>query len=307
MAYGGAVDGCRASALRSLAPAVHRRRPSADGLDHRGGTLSSLTVFSVIRNGIRNGYPFVEAYGSWLGYCDRIVIVDGESEDGTRHILEELARVEPSVDVLSRPWPAAGAEGSAIAEFTNAALADARESAARLMYVQADEIYSEAQRSLVRNWTDGALEFAGYVNFWNSLDTVVADELPGPCIRLFPASAEARSVGDAFTFELRGAPVERSQEKILHYGWCFPLNILHKHVSHARLYRNDPAYRMRGTLARLMLSRRAYDRHLLDALAPQYRSVPFDGKHPVCMQHLLSCEVYDPYLGLERLRAGERW
>ncbi|MBA2372273.1 MAG: hypothetical protein H0V71_11595, partial [Chloroflexi bacterium] len=138
-------------------------------------------------------------------------------------------------------------------------------------------------------------------------DTVVAGDLPEQYVRLFPAFAEARSVGDGFTFEVSGTPIERSAEMILHYGWCFPINILNKHVSHARLYRNDPAYRLRGILARLMLSRRAYDRHLLDALAPQYRPVPFAGKHPVCMQHLLSCEAYDPYLGLERLRAGERW
>jgi len=269
--------------------------------------LSSLTVFSVIRNGIRNGYPFVEAYGSWLGYCDRIVIVDGESQDGTRHILEELARIEPSVDVLSRPWPAGSAEGSAIAELTNAALVVAREGATRLMYVQADEIYSEAQRSKVREWSDGALEFSGCVNFWNSFDTIVGGELPDEYIRLFPASAEARSVGDGSTFDVRGAPVARSSEMILHYGWCFPINILNKHVSHAKLYRNDPAYRLRGTLARLMLSRRAYDRHLLDALAPQYRPVPFDGEHPACMRHLLRCGLYDPYIGLERLRTGVRW
>jgi glycosyltransferase involved in cell wall biosynthesis len=269
--------------------------------------LSSLTVFSVIRNGIRNGYPFVEAYGSWLGYCDRVVVVDGGSEDGTRYILEELASIEPSVDVVSRPWPPASSEGSAIAEFTNRALDVAREGATRLMYVQADEIYTKAQRGLVGEWSDGALEFSGCVNFWNAFDTVVAGELPAHYIRLFPASAEVRSVGDGFTFEVRGTPVERSAQTILHYGWCFPINILNKHVSHARLYRDDPAYRVRGILARLMLSRRAFDRHLLDALAPQYRPVRFDGEHPACMRHLLRCEVYDPYIGLERLRNGVRW
>ena len=46
---------------------------------------------------------------------------------------------------------------------------------------------------------------------------------------------------------------------------------------------------------------------LLDALAPQYHPQPFAGPHPGCMRHLLGLKVYDPYLGLDQLRAGARW
>lgn len=267
----------------------------------------TLTVFSVIRNGVRNGYPFVEAFGSWLEHCDRIVVLDGESVDGTQYILSELAHVDSRFEWLSRPWPSPGTAGSSIARFTEEALAHARLSGGQLMYAQADEIYTRRQRELVRGRTDGALEFAGCINFWNSLETVVAETFAMTYLRSFPADAEIRSKGDGFSFDIAGVTVEHSDEWILHFGWCFPVNILQKHVSHAALYPDNPAYVERGRLAKLLLDQRVYERRLLDALLPEYEPVQYDGELPECMQHLRGLEVYDPYVGLNLLRQGVRW
>jgi hypothetical protein len=267
----------------------------------------TLTVFSVIRNGIRNGYPFVESYGSWLDYCDRLVLVDGQSGDGTRFVLDELALLDKRIAISSRPWPTDAARGSAIAAFTNEALSLAEEGSDYVMYVQADEIYTRSQRRLVRHWHDGAMEFAGCVNFWNSTETIVANEFPMRYVRAFPAGRGARSIGDGFSFDVDGVTVRPIAEQILHYGWCFPFSILLKHVNHGALYRDQLGYRLRGALARLMLSRREYDRRLLDALAPHYRPAPYTGEHPDCMVHLRGLPHYDPYIGLDLLRKGVRW
>jgi hypothetical protein len=175
------------------------------------------------------------------------------------------------------------------------------------MYVQADEIYTRSQRQLVRDWRGDALEFAGCVNFWNSMETIVANEFPMRYVRAFPAGRGARSIGDGFSFDVDGMPIQQIDDQILHYGWCFPVSILRKHISHAALYRNDLGYRLRGILAKLMLSRRAYDSPLLDALAPHYEPIQYTGEHPECMVHLRGLAHYDPYIGLDRLRAGVRW
>jgi hypothetical protein len=269
----------------------------------------SLTVFSIIRNGIQNGYPFVEAYGSWLAYCDRLVVLEGCSTDGTGAVLRELCRLNPRLEVIERPWPAPRQAGSAIAQFTDQARALAAPGADWLMYIQADEIYTRLQRQMVRQWSRAgdALEFPGCINFWNSLDRVLGDEIPWRYVRLFPSGAPARSLRDGYSFDLGGTPLERAADPILHYGWCFPVNILQKHLSHAALYRDDPQYRLRGWLAGLMLRQGRYDQRLLDALAPQYHPRPFQGEHPECMRHLLGLNVYDPYRGLERLEAGASW
>jgi hypothetical protein len=266
-----------------------------------------LTVFSVIRNGVRNGYPFVEAYGSWLRHADRILILEGGSTDGTQHVLNELAQVDNRITWLAHPWPSSGAGGSAIADFTNEALRIARRGATRLMYVQADEIYTPSQREFVRSQQDGTFEFAGCINFWNSLDTVVADDFPLTYVRSFSARTDARSKDDGFTFDIHGTRVTRINERILHFGWCFPVNILQKHVNHAAMYPDKPAYVNRGKFAQLMLDRKVYDRRLLDALLPDYQPTPFQGELPACMHHLIDQEIYDPYLGLGLLRSGTRW
>jgi len=268
---------------------------------------TGLTVFSIVRNGITNGYPFVEAYGSWLRDADRIVIVDGESDDGTREALDELAALAPHVDVVSRPWPSEATGGGAIAELTRAALELARTGASRLAYVQADEVYTSDQRALMRAGTSAALEFAGCVNFWNSFDTIVANEFPMRYVRAFPADESVRPIADGFSFELGGIAIERTQEQIPHYGWCFPVNILRKHVSHSRLYRDHPAYVLRGRLAQLALDTGSFDRRLLDALVPQYRPTRFAGEHPVAVRHLLGQAVYDPNPGLDLLASEAAW
>jgi hypothetical protein len=286
------------------APAGERR--PATPLPPRSGT-GGLTVFSVIRNGIENGYPFVEAYGSWLGHCDRIFVLDGESTDGTGDALRELAELDERFTFVSAPWPDTSAGGASIADFTNEALQLAAPESDRLMYVQADEIYTRDQRVLVQLHHEGALEFAGCTNFWNSFETVVDNEFPMRYLRHFRAVPGVRSIGDGFTFDPGSQPVTRTEEQILHYGWCFPANILKKHVSHARLYSNRPAYVVRGRLAQLMLDEGNYDRRLLDALLPEYKPSPFRGEHADCMLHLLGLQAYDPAPGLDRLRRGAAW
>jgi hypothetical protein len=266
-----------------------------------------LVVFSVIRNGITNGYPFIEAFGSWLGYADRVLVVDGQSDDGTREALDQLAAIDPSFVVVSEPWPETQSGGTAIAQLTNSARAHAGAQGERLVYIQADEIYTPAQRRLLaEHRSPTALEFSGCTNFWNSFHSVVANEFPMRYLRMFPASASAVSLGDGYSFDV-DVEIEHLPDMILHYGWCFPVNILYKHVSHGRLYSDDPGYRLRGMLARLLLEQRRYDRRFLDALAPQYRPTPFTGTHPDCMAHVLSQVVYDPNQGLELLRSGVRW
>ena len=264
-------------------------------------------MFSIVRNGVRNGYPFVEAYASWFDYCDRLFVLEGGSDDGTPAILAELAALDSRFSFESARWPGVSGSGTSIARFTDLARERAAQGASRLMYVQADEIFTAGQRRLIHSWRNGAVEFAGCTNFWNSLDAVVDAEFPMTYLRHFPADAPARSIADGFGFDIGDTSVTRLDEQILHYGWCFPVNILEKHVSHGRLYADQRPYRLRAWLAQRMLERRLHDRRHLNALLPQYRPIPYDGDHPECVRHLIGLDVYDPYLALDLLRAGAKW
>ena len=212
-----------------------------------------LTVFSIIRNGVRNGYPFVESYASWLPYCDRVFVLEGESDDGTQDALAALAEIDDRFTWASAPWPTTAAGGAAIADFTNACLSHVKGSGGNLMYAQADEVYTVSQRVDMRDWEGGVVQFQGCINFWNGFDRVLANDFPMRYIRLLPDRGEVRSIGDGFSFEFGDEQVEKRPDEILHYGWCFPVNVLQKHVSHSKIYRDDLDYRVRGFLSRRML------------------------------------------------------
>ena len=276
-----------------------------------------LVVFSVIRNGIQNGYPFVEAYSSWFNYCDQVFVLDGCSSDGTDVVLRHLSQINPRFGYGRAPWPETGVGGSSIAEFTNQCLETVRSKAERLVYIQADEILERETREKLSRWVQGAVEFTKYVLFWNSFYRVIRFENNAErsrattwrAIKLFPSAASVRSTGDGLSFELDGVPIAQWDDEVLHYGWNFAVNILQKHANLVNLYSDNSIYRRRAILATRMLSANEHSTALLDALDPQYVDLvrPFLGTHPDCVQHLLGQQCYDPYVGLALLRYGVNW
>lgn len=58
-----------------------------------------ISGFSFIHNGIKGGYPFVEAIQAVRPYVNEICIVDMQSNDGTREVLEQL-----DVTIIKGEW-----------------------------------------------------------------------------------------------------------------------------------------------------------------------------------------------------------
>ena len=115
------------------------------------------------------------------------------------------------------------------------------------MYLQADELYPVELRNLAARPRAAALEFAGCINFWNSFDTVVANEFPMRYVRAFPADAPVTLNRGRLQLRPRAIPRRRSAE-ILHYGWCFPAEHPPQAHESRALYRDNPVYRARGAL-----------------------------------------------------------
>ncbi|HEV2317863.1 MAG TPA: glycosyltransferase family A protein [Thermoplasmata archaeon] len=79
-----------------------------------------IAGFSVVRNGIRNGYPFLEAIRSALPVCSRVYVGEGFSDDGTYEALEALQRSDPRIVLCRIRWEAAGGGGAPIRTALNA-------------------------------------------------------------------------------------------------------------------------------------------------------------------------------------------
>ncbi|NNL95611.1 MAG: glycosyltransferase, partial [Xanthomonadales bacterium] len=61
-----------------------------------------ISCFSLIRDGNRLGYPYVESIRSVLPLCDEFVVAVGESSDGTLDTLKSLN--EPKLKLIPTRW-----------------------------------------------------------------------------------------------------------------------------------------------------------------------------------------------------------
>ena len=155
-----------------------------------------------------------------------------------------------------------------------------------LVYLQADEIYPAPLRSSGRA-PRGCARVRRLCELLELVRHRRRERVPDAVRPRISGRGIVVSIGDGFSFDLGDLPVERSPEEILHYGWCFPVNILRKHVSHAastakpgvprarRARRRDAASRLR----RPAPARRA--RAGVSA-GPLRRRAPAGGAAPCC-------------------------
>ncbi len=101
-----------------------------------------ISGFTTIRNGISQGYPFLETIASALPICDEFLVSDGFSTDGTYEVLERAAAVNKKLRLFRDEWPVKQKPGGAIyKDVTNAIRR--RCSSDYLFYLQANEVVHE--------------------------------------------------------------------------------------------------------------------------------------------------------------------
>ncbi len=137
--------------------------------------VSGLTI---IRNGVRLNYPFIEAIRSALPICDEYVVVAGDSDDET---LEHLAMLDDDrVRVIHTEWsPLVNPRKYLLAQQTNIGLGFCR--GRWCLYLQGNEILHEKAlpglRSLMETHADNGLIEAMLVErltFWSDYEHYVA-------------------------------------------------------------------------------------------------------------------------------------
>lgn len=206
-----------------------------------------VSGFTLVRNGTRYDYPYLQSLRSLLPLVDELVVNVGKSDDDTLARIEAFARDEGQgkVRLFESHWPLDDPEkkrgGLILSEQTNLALD--RCTGDWCIYLQADEVLHEDDRERLR----GALAAADrdqdvdglvfdYVHFYGSYDVVQqtrsAYRREVRAIRRKPAAtggttgaaapAVPRSVGDAQSFRRSDGTklrVTRSGARVFHYGW----------------------------------------------------------------------------------------
>ena len=64
-----------------------------------------ISGFMIVKNVLKQGYPFVEAIAAALPICDEFLISDGYSTDGTFEIIDRMTKSNSKIKVFREEWP----------------------------------------------------------------------------------------------------------------------------------------------------------------------------------------------------------
>jgi glycosyltransferase involved in cell wall biosynthesis len=101
-----------------------------------------VSGLSVIKNGIRLGYPFLESIRSAIDICEEFVVVVDPGEDNTVEMLRELQLAEPKLKIIETIWSEkVRPQKCVLAQQTNIGLHQCKGD--WVLYLQANEVLHE--------------------------------------------------------------------------------------------------------------------------------------------------------------------
>ncbi|HNS29631.1 MAG TPA: glycosyltransferase family 2 protein [Tenuifilaceae bacterium] len=187
--------------------------------------------FTIVRNGVKYGYPVVESIKSVLPICDHFVVAVGDSDDGT---LELIKSIDPQkISVIETIWDQSQTTGGRVLAIeTNKAFDAIGKEFHWCFYIQADEVIHEKDHATIREamltWKDNpkvdGLLFK-YYHFWGTYNYIgVNRQWYRQEIRIIRNDKRIRSYRDAqgFRKDNRKLHVKPIKAHIYHYGWVRP-------------------------------------------------------------------------------------
>lgn len=242
--------------------------------------------FTIVRNGIKYGYPVVESIKSVLPLCDHFVVAVGDSDDGTLSLIKSI---DPQkISVIETVWDQSLRQGGRVlAVETNKAFDAIGSEYDWCFYIQADEVIHENDYPAIRNamieWKDNT-EVEGllfkYYHFWGTFGYIgVNRQWYRHEIRIVRNNKRIRSFRDAqgFRKDDRKLKVKKIDAHIYHYGWVRPPAVMvAKQRNFASLYLTEEQLKREE----LELAKFSYNE--VDAVKR------FEGTHPECMQSLIN-------------------
>lgn len=207
----------------------------------------TVSGFSIVRNGVKFDFPFLESIKSILPICDEFIIAVGKSDDNTREKIEELNNKK--IKIIDTIWEEnLRIGGKILAQQTDIALAHIKGDWG--IYLQADEviherylqtIFSDMEKYLDNRKIEGLL--LNYLHFYGSYD-YYADSRNWYRheIRVIRNGIGVKSWKDAQGFRIgkRKMYVKQVEAYVYHYGWVkHPKVMLDKAIFFNKLWHDD--------------------------------------------------------------------
>lgn len=176
--------------------------------------MKTLGGVLVTHDCIRLDYCWEQALRCLLNICDEVVVVDAESTDGTREVLESKYAAHVKMD--SAPWKPSQ-NGAWLADLHN--IGRRSLSTRMYFYLQADEVVRDDDFRVIRLYSmeNRPVRF-NRINFWRDTKTVVphghvcGHDICRMDLRSVPV------VGDAENIDCNANPF-MSGIRIFHYGF----------------------------------------------------------------------------------------
>ncbi|NTW23544.1 MAG: glycosyltransferase family 2 protein [Lentimicrobium sp.] len=245
-----------------------------------------VSGFTFIRNAIKYDYPVVEAITSILPLCDEFVVAVGNSEDGTRGLIEGIG--SPKIRIIDTLWDDSLREGGRVLAVETDKAFDALSTDTNwAFYIQGDEVLHEQYIELLKKAmalykdqpeVEGLL--FNYQHFYGSYDYVGdSRRWYRKEVRIIRNDKKIRSYRDAQGFRKNDRPlnVKPVDATMYHYGWVKPPEAQQaKQENFNKLWHNDE------WVDKNVPKTDGFDYTKIDSLAH------FSGSHPKVIQPRIS-------------------
>lgn len=206
-----------------------------------------VSGFTILRNGSKYEYPYIESIKSILPICDEFIVAVGDSEDDTLQQIESLN--EAKVKIIRTVWDESLRTGGKIlAQQTDIALSYITGDWG--IYLQADEIIHEKylptiQTAMQDNFQKKEVEglLLKYKHFYGSYDCVAnSRNWYRHEIRVIRNGIGVKSWKDAqgFRIDRRKMFVKAVDAYVYHYGWVKHPKVMQEKIkSFNKLWHDD--------------------------------------------------------------------
>jgi glycosyltransferase involved in cell wall biosynthesis len=271
-----------------------------------------ISGFTYVRNGFAFGYPFLASIQSLLPIVDELIVVVGDSTDGTR---EAIAAIDDRrVTILDSVWDEESrSSGKIFAQQANIGIAHAAGDWA--IHLQVDEVLHESAAGEIRaciERADGAGAVDGllfpFYHFWGDFDHIRNTRRTHQYeIRAFKNDGHVFSYRDSQGFRKYASfgayqsgaagnklKVYDTGIPVFHYSYCRNPELMKRKSNYFHKFWHDDAWLAKNT------DDTDYDYNHVDKLER------FAGEHPVYMQDTIRGKdwdfTYDPSRSTMRLK-----
>ncbi|MBM3918770.1 MAG: glycosyltransferase family 2 protein [Sphingomonadales bacterium] len=207
--------------------------------------------FTFVRNALRYDYPVCESIASLLPLVDTLVVLLGNSEDGTSDMLSKHFAHEPRICWVDSVWDDTLREGGRVLAIeTDKAYHALGTEFDWVIYLQADEVLHQSDYHLLRNAMEhhlrnplveglllqykhfyGSYDYVGTNRRWYRREIRIMRPLPG---------LHAWRDAQGFRCDGRKLQVKATTARVFHYGWVKnPLRQQDKQVNFNRLWHSE--------------------------------------------------------------------